>query len=120
MIKSLLSEMKPGLALAALSMAIGIGGLALADQADARPVRCYEDMACWNWATMGNMQRGVHIIDDAPRVGRRAHGRSSNYRIVDACEFAFLSHWGGLARDTPRLKGDRLAERHGCDYRYFA
>lgn len=70
---------------------------------------CHEDEPCWNWATMGNMDRGVFL----------RHG-GDVVRVVDPCRFAYLDHVGRINWElSPRLKGDRLARRHGCDPRYF-
>lgn len=81
---------------------------------------CNEDEPCFIWATMGNMERGVIVTDRAIRVGKPHPNGKRRHRIVNACEFAYLAHEGLLSARTPRLKGDRLAERHGCDPRYFA
>lgn len=91
-----------------------------------QPADCYEDQPCFNWATMGNMQRGVTLNRRAIRLGvHRSVGRPhpsgvKRERVVNPCEFAFLHHSGFLNwKGTPRLTGDRLAQKHGCDYAYF-
>ncbi len=43
-----------------LILAILAAGLFAAPAADA--AGCAEDQACWNWATMGNHQRGVKVL----------------------------------------------------------
>jgi hypothetical protein len=84
---------------------MGLGAsLASADA----PRTCQEDMACWEWSTMGNLDRGVTL-----KSGRRM--------VVDASRFCRLElahkiNW----RASPRLKGDWIARTHGCDGRLFA
>jgi hypothetical protein len=109
MIRSLLNEMKLGLAISAVGMAIGVGGLVAADAAEAKGKRvCQEDQRCWNWATMGNQQRGVVLNTPAGEPTRRA--------ILGPCAFAYYNYNGWIDWERTRpLKGDRLAMRRGCD-----
>ena len=72
---------------------------------------CMEDMPCWDWARMGDRQRGVVI-----KAGRSRDGLVTTVaKPVGVCEFqalvrARLIYW----RETPRLRGDRTAMRAVC------
>lgn len=115
----------PGLIIAAVVLITAILVLVLTSpSASASPWRatCQEDDACWNWATMGDLQRGVHVRDmpRAIHVGTRRVYSSRQWRVVSPCEFAYLAHEGLLTRKTARLRGDLFAERHGCDYGYYS
>jgi hypothetical protein len=133
----------PGLVLAALVLIAAIVALSLPATSQAEgaippsPAKgstvtmsldapeCYEDQPCWNWATMGNLQRGVYVRNTAKA---RAVGVNPSkqralrlWRVVTPCEFAYASHEGLLdTRKTKRLRGDLFAQRHGCDYRLYA
>lgn len=89
--------------------------------ADAR-VHCTEDSPtnCWNWATMGNLDRGVRVVKGAPKIGTRAiHDR--RVRIVSPCEFALLDFIGAIDwKHTEHIKGDSFARKHGCNPRLYA
>jgi hypothetical protein len=87
------------------TMSLG-ASLASADAPQART--CQEDMPCWAWSTMGNLDRGV--------VTR--HGR---HVVVDAARFCRLERAHRIDwRATPRLRGDFTARTRGCDGRLFA
>jgi len=83
---------------------------------------CAEDEPCWTWSTMGSLTRGVVVTSGTPRgigvkMPRAILGKGG--RRVTPCQFAFLAHEGRLSRKTKRLKGDRWAMAHGCDFRYY-
>jgi hypothetical protein len=66
--------------------------------ARAERVRCTEDMPCWNWATMGDRNRGVVTMWGTPKV-------------VSCGGFRWLVRHGDLDPHTPRLKGDAMCGR---------
>lgn len=77
-----------------------------------------EDSPAFEWSTMGNMERGVVVKRRAIHVGRQTMPNPL-HRVVNACEYAYLAHEGLLSRKTKHLRGDGIAMRHGCDYKYF-
>lgn len=69
---------------------------------------CREDQACWDWAQMGNGQRGVVTVDGEAMV-------------VGTCRFQTLWYakrirYGGRGPRIERLKGDAWARRYGCGF----
>jgi hypothetical protein len=97
----------------ALALCMGLASLA---HASARPpVRCMEDQPCWQWSTMGNLDRGVYVrTEDTGRPVRRIV-------VVDPCTFAWLSFHGRIDwRRTRHLRGDGFARRYGCNPRRYA
>lgn len=85
---------------------------------------CNEDEACFTWATMGNLSRGVVVkhgvhIPRAWGVERTLWDRMT--ALVDAAAFCRMERRHMIDwTHTPRLKGDSVARVRGCDVRYFA
>src|SRR4051812_24495560 len=69
---------------------------------------CAEDEACWNWAKMGNGQRGVVTV-------------KGKAMVVGTCRFQKLWYakrirYRGPGARIERLKGDAWARRYGCGF----
>jgi hypothetical protein len=88
---------------AALAVAAGIGvGVGQAVQAPSThgvkvTTTCQEDEACWDWRTMGNMRRGICVVDSATSAHdeleyadghREAGGRGCEAAYEEAGAFA--------------------------------
>lgn len=59
---------------------------------------CQEDMSCWNWAKMGNGQRGVTT-------------KSGRFVVVNVAKFRALYFNGRLDLLGQRMRGDATALR---------
>lgn len=82
-----------------IALALAVASLAAASPATAAPA-CAEDAPCWNWATMGNHQRGWVDPEGNPRVG-------------GPCRFAraIRSHRVFQYQRTQKMRGDVTAMR---------
>ena len=81
--------------IAALLIAIGIGGCVAAQSAQSRP--CAEDAPCWTWSTMGNRQRGITL-------------KGGKHVVVKPLRFAQLWDAGRIDwRKSAHLRGDYIA-----------
>ncbi len=80
---------------------------------------CYEDMACWNWATMGDRTRGVLLTAGAhvpARYVRAVYASPTGTRVVVApCAFARMMRAGMIRYPrAERMRGDTFAIVRGC------
>jgi hypothetical protein len=87
---------------ALLTLAVTLASALASAPAQAKPV-CQEDEACWNWATMGDLHRGVRLPD-----GRRLRVGPCQYREL-------LLRSAVMDEPRDRLRGDWWAREHGCD-----
>lgn len=77
------------------------GDLTLKGQG-AASLACQEDEPCWNWAKMGNHQRGITTVG-----GRRV--------IVGPCKFQRFDRQRRIDwTATAHLRGDRAARNRDC------
>jgi hypothetical protein len=82
-----------------LTLGFGLGSVPVHAQD-----RCIEDdpSGCWSWSKHGNQRRGITTT-------------SGRHIVVGPCRFAKLDRRDRIDRtQTPKLKGDGWARRHGC------
>ena len=87
-----------------LAVIVTVGFIMPATAQASQASRCTEDMSCFNWATMGNHQRGVKVWQGGIVVTK----------VVGPCRFARLSHAKRIDSTSVRLNGDKWAREHGC------